>query len=93
MAERVLRARDIQAERFRSSKISFNAQMQESELKEFCKLGDKESAFMKKIYEKQHLSPRRYHKILKTARTIADIRGSKEIELSHISAALGYTKF
>ena len=93
MAERVRQARDIQAERFRGSKISFNAQMQESELKEFCELGKKESEFMKKIYEKQHLSPRRYHKILKTARTIADVRGSRELELSHISAALGYTNF
>ncbi len=93
MAERVRQARDIQAERFRGSKINFNAQMQESELNEFCRLGKKESDFMKKVYEKQHISPRRYHKILKTARTIADVRGNKEIELSHISAALGYTNF
>ena len=58
--------------------------MQESDLKEFCELGRKETAFMKKIYEKQNLSPRRYHKILKTARTIADVRGSNEIEVSHL---------
>lgn len=93
MAARVLQARNIQKERFRGRKISLNAQMQESDLREFCRLGDKESKFMKKIYEKQHLSPRRYHKILKAARTIADVRGSTEIELSHISAALGYTNF
>ena len=93
MAERVLRAREIQEKRFCGRRLSLNAQMQESDLKEFCELGRKETAFMKKIYEKQHLSPRRYHKILKTARTIADVRGSNEIEVSHLSAALGYTNF
>lgn len=93
MAERVLRAREIQEKRFCGRRLSLNAQMQESDLKEFCELGRKETAFMKKIYGKQHLSPRRYHKILKIARTIADVRGSNEIEVSHLSAALGYTNF
>ena len=93
MAERVLQARNIQKERFSGREISLNAQMQESDLREFCPLGREGSEFMKKIYEKQHLSPRRYHKILKTARTIADVRGDREIELPHISAALGYTNF
>ncbi len=93
MARRVLQARNIQEERFRGGKINLNAQMQEGDLKEFCALGRKEAEFMKKIYEKQHISPRRYHKILKTARTIADVRGSKEIDISHLSAAFGYTKF
>lgn len=48
---------------------------------------------MKKVYEKQHLSPRRYHKILRIARTAADVRGSEKVELSHLAAALGYTAF
>lgn len=93
MAERVLRAREIQQRRFAGHEVRLNAQMQEGELKEFCRLGKKENEFMKKIYEKERLSPRRYHKILRTARTIADIRGSREIEVSHLSAAYGYTNF
>lgn len=93
MAERVRMAREIQMERFKGRKISLNARMQEGELKEFCELGSKEADFMRQIYEKHHLSPRRYHKILKTARTIADVAGCKDIGISHLSSAFGYTNF
>ncbi len=93
MAERVLQAREIQKERFKGRSFDVNARMQPSDLKEFCALGGAEADFMQKIYEKQHLSPRRYHKILKTARTIADVAGSKEIQIAHLSSAFGYTNF
>ena len=70
-----------------------NSEMEEGDLREFCALDRKGIDFMKKVYEKQHLSPRRYHKILRIARTAADVRGSEKVEMSHLAAALGYTAF
>ena len=67
--------------------------MDEKHIEEFCTLGPKERKFMKKAYEKYSLSPRRYHKILKLARTAADLQGSRDIEVFHLASALGYTRF
>ena len=53
-------------------------------------LGEKEKKFMEKAYDRMHLSLRSYHKILRVARTIADIGGSEKVELSHLSEALCY---
>ena len=48
---------------------------------------------MKKAYEKYSLSPRRYHKILKLARTAADLQECRDIEICHLATALNYTRF
>ena len=48
---------------------------------------------MKAAYTRYGLSPRRYHKILKLARTAADLQESRDIEVFHLASALGYTRF
>ena len=93
MRQKVAAAREIQRKRFEGRKIRLNSEMEEGDLREFCALDRKGIDFMKKVYEKQHLSPRRYHKILRIARTAADVRGSEKVEMSHLAAALGYTAF
>ena len=53
--------------------------MSAMQLEKYCRLGEKEQEFMEKVYDKFHLTSRGYHKILKTARTIADIEECTEI--------------
>ena len=93
MRKRVTAARDIQRERFKSLTFDTNAMMDEKHIEEFCSLGPKERKFMKKAYEKYSLSPRRYHKILKLARTAADLQECRDIEICHLATALNYTRF
>ena len=93
MREKVTRAREIQSERFINEGINLNSQMTEQHVKEYCILGKKEKEFIKKAYNRYNISPRRYFKILRLARTAADIAGDNNIEVCHIAAALGYTRF
>lgn len=93
MRRRAEAARQIQRERFASFKFDTNAMMEEAHVKEFCPLGKKEQNFMKSAYTRYGLSPRRYHKILKLARTAADLQESRDIEVFHLASALGYTRF
>ena len=86
----VMRARQIQEERFSDTGISFNSQMTHGDMEKYMELGEKEKKFMEKAYDRMHLSLRSYHKILRVARTIADIGGSEKVELSHLSEALCY---
>lgn len=93
MRKRAAEARQIQRERFKAFDFDTNAMMSEAHVKEFCPLGKKEQNFMKSAYNRYSLSPRRYHKILKLARTAADLQGSRDIEVFHLASALGYTRF
>ena len=93
MREKVLRAREAQSARLRGTNIKCNAKMQARELQEFCRPDAEGQAFLKLAYERYHLSPRRYHKILKLARTIADVQGEEEIRQQHLAGALQYTRF
>ena len=67
-----------------------NAQLSVSEIEQFCLLGSAEKALLNKAMDKLKLSARAYHRILKLARTIADIDASSNIENSHISEAISY---
>ena len=93
MRKRAAEARHIQRERFKAFDFDTNAMMNEAHVEEFCPLGKKEQNFMKSAYNRYSLSPRRYHKILKLARTAADLQGSRDIEVFHLASALGYTRF
>ena len=93
MKEKVECARAWQAERFAKENIYFNAQMSAMQLEKYCRLREKEQEFMEKVYDKFHLTSRGYHKILKTARTIADIEECTEIEIAHLSEALSYRSY
>ncbi len=88
---RVQKARDIQTERFTNLKgIKTNSEMGIKEIKEFCQLGSDEQNFMKTAVVKMYLSARSYHRILKLARTIADLEGIPDIAINHLAEALQY---
>ena len=84
--ERVKRVRDIQMKR----QGKLNAHLGSSEVKRFCRLGSKEKALLKGAIEKLGLSARSFTRILKVARTIADMEESDSIKASHISEAIQY---
>ena len=90
MREKVLRAQDIQKERFKNLKINFNSQMTKNEYEEFCCLNEKCKNILNKAFEKLNMTARGYYKILKVARTIADVENSKDISEKHILEAIGY---
>ena len=91
--KRVQAARDIQLARFsklESSNIIANADMRVGEIRQFCKLQDEGQSLMRAAMSQMNLSARAYHRILKLARTIADLAGSEEIQSTHLAEALQY---
>ena len=90
MKEHIMKARTTQLERFKGMDIMYNSQMNGRNINKFCRLGDEESKLIEKIFAKKKLTARGYHKILKTARTIADIEGNEYITTSNISEAFYY---
>lgn len=90
MKEAVMNARKVQEERFKDLRISFNSQMSHVDMEKYVELNEKEKKFMEKAYDRLNLSLRSYHKILRVARTVADIDGSERVELSHLTEALCY---
>lgn len=77
--KRVMAACEIQKKRFSGLRISFNSQMGNREIERFCRLGAKEEALMKTLAEKHDMSARTYYRVLKVARTIADLAGAADI--------------
>ena len=88
--QRVIAARKIQLERFKGKKIYCNAQMGPKEIKKYCVLDDKSKTLLKTAIEKLGFSARAYDRILKVARTIADLADSQTITVQHISEAIKY---
>ncbi len=88
--KRVEGARRCQEKRFRGSKIRFNSHMGQRELKEFCRLGQKERQLAAEIYRLGGVSARGYHKVLRVARTIADLEEKEQIGTAHLAEAFGY---
>ena len=88
--ERVMRARAIQAERFRGTGIYTNTMMSSSMLRRFCPLSEPVRRLLDAAMERLQLSARAYDRIIKVARTIADLAGAADIEPSHISEAITY---
>jgi len=88
--QRVIAARKIQLERFKGKKIYCNAQMGPKEIKKYCVLDDKSKTLLKTAIEKLGFSARAYDRILKVARTIADLADSQTISVQHISEAIKY---
>ena len=86
-----LTARKIQHKRFKKSNhVFFNAQMSSRMVRSECKLGDTELILLKKAMEKLQLSARAYDRILKVARTAADLDGEERISTIHLSEAINY---
>lgn len=90
VAQRVLKARNIQKERFSGTGIFTNAEMDEKMLERFCKLDDGCRVLMEHLIDRLGLSARAYSRILKVARTIADLSGMEDIAPSHLREAAGY---
>ena len=88
--ERVNKARKIQLERYKNSNHFSNAKMTTGEMRKYCVLDDESSNLMKEAFEKLKLSARAYTRILKVARTIADLEGSENIKLEHLAEAISY---
>ena len=88
--ERVTRTRAIQNQRFRRSKIHCNAQMNSRQIKAFCSINADCMRLLESAIEKLALSARAYHRILKIARTLADLAGVESIEGHHIAEAIQY---
>lgn len=88
--ERVNAARKIQLERFSGTDVHCNAKMTAVMLKEFCKTDEASEKLLRQAFDKLKLSARAYTRILKVARTIADLAGEENITIKHISEALNY---
>ena len=89
--ERVIKARQIQEQRFKDFRgIHSNAQMTERMLHEFAEPDEQSMDMLRMAMEKLKLSARAYSRILKVARTIADLAGSEKVESMHIAEAIGY---
>lgn len=88
IAARVAAARDIQRERLARWHMHTNAEMGHSQLKETCRLVPEASGLLRAVFEKLHLSARSYDRIIKVARTIADLAGSENIDAAHIAEAV-----
>ena len=88
--ERILKAREIQRNRFKNSATTANAFMTAKEIKEFCLLPAGADAILETAMRKFGLSARSLDKILKTARTIADLDGKENIEVNHLVEVMQY---
>ncbi len=90
IAARVLKAREIQRERFRGSGIFTNSEMNSSQLERFCPLSEPCKDLLEKLIDRLGLSARAYTRIIKIARTIADLSGEQDILPVHLSEAASY---
>jgi magnesium chelatase family protein len=87
---RVEKTRQIQRERFKNDGILCNALMSHKQVRKFCVLGKEESELLKMAMTELNFSARAYDKILKVSRTIADLAGSEQIKIEHLSEAIQY---
>jgi magnesium chelatase family protein len=88
--ERVVKARKIQVERYKNEDILTNSELNANLIEKYCALDDNALAIMKMASVKYKLSGRKYSRVLKLARTIADLNGAENITSAHISQALQY---
>ena len=88
--ERVEKARRIQEKRFAGMGIIFNSEMGNREIRQFCRLGDQEETFLQMVFQRLGLSARGCQKLLRVARTIADLDGQEQIQKRHLIEAVGY---
>ena len=86
--QRVVAAREIQLQRFRKYGIFCNAQMNHALLQKLCVLDEQAQAMLALAFKQKNLSARAYDRIVKVARTIADLAGAKNIEAAHVAEAI-----
>ncbi len=83
-------AREMQKKRYCGSSYAFNGEVSGNDVRKFCRLGEKEQRFLEQAYEAGQMSVRSYHKIIKLARTIADLDHADEISVAHLAEAICY---
>ncbi|MDD3570696.1 MAG: YifB family Mg chelatase-like AAA ATPase [Lachnospiraceae bacterium] len=87
---RVVRAHKLQLERYKKDNIQFNSQLTAPLIEKYCALGEKEQLLLKAAFDRLNLSARGYHKILKMARTVADLDQSENITARHLAEVIQY---
>jgi magnesium chelatase family protein len=87
---RVERAREVQRQRFADTPLSCNADMGPTEVRKICRLDETGRGLVKAAMQQLQMSARAFHRILKLARTIADLAGSERIETAHLAEAIQY---
>lgn len=90
MRQTVARAREIQEDRYRGSSMKFNGELKASQIEKFCPLTAEASRMMAQAYHSLGLSARGFHRVVKVARTIADMEASETIGTAHVAEALCY---
>ena len=88
--DRVEAARGRQRERFDGVGLTSNADMGPAEVRQFCAVDEAGRSLLRAAMQQLHMSARAYHRILKTARTIADLAGSEQIQTAHLAEAIQY---
>ena len=91
--KRVAVAQDIQRKRYRKEAFSYNSQIPATKIREYCALDKKQEQYMEEIYGKLQLTARSYHKLLRVARTLADMDGGGRICDRHLEEAICYRSF
>jgi len=88
--DRVVRVHEIQKQRFINESYHFNSQIPAEDLEKYCPLGEKEERYMEQMFYRMNLTARTYHKMLRVARTLADMEGAENIGLTHLNEAVCY---
>ncbi len=87
---RVEAAREVQRARFTATPLSCNADMGPTEVRKICQLDEEGRGLVRAAMQQLQMSARAFHRILKLARTIADLAGSEDIETPHLAEAIQY---
>lgn len=90
MREKVQKARQRQKKRYAGTSLRFNADMGPGDVDRYCPLGEEEKNMMETLFRSLDLSARAYHRVLKVARTVADVEESGEITREHLAEAVCY---
>ena len=91
--KRIEASRLIQKRRYKDETYCINGRIKSSAIKRYCSLGEEEESFMESVYESLGMTARSYHKVLKVARTIADLAGDENINKDHLMEAMAYSRF
>ena len=83
-------ARALQVKRFKDTRLRTNANIGPAKVREHCQLDGADQWLMQAMMRQLHLSARAYHRVLKLARTIADVAGANDIGLAHLAEAIQY---
>ncbi|MDO8687013.1 MAG: ATP-binding protein, partial [Dehalococcoidales bacterium] len=87
---RVIAARSLQHQRFDGTKLTCNAEMTPAEVRAFCQVEESAQSLLKTAMKQLYLSARAFHRILKLARTIADLENAEMIKAHHLAEAIQY---